>query len=86
MELRTLEIYAAVAFVVLLGVVIVLSIMATAMKVREDTAKRQANVDPTLLQHLHARHDRLQHIAWIVAYLTAGAFLATLIARVIGAT
>jgi hypothetical protein len=86
MDLRTLEIYAAVAFVVLLGVVIVLSVAAAAMKVREDTAKRQSNANPALLQRLHARHDRLQHIAWVVAYLTAGAFLTTLIARVIGAT
>jgi hypothetical protein len=86
MELRALEIYAAVAFVILLGIVIVLSIAATMLKVREDAAKRRPDADPALLQRLHARHDRVQHIAWIVAYLTAGAFLTTLIARIIGAT
>ena len=86
MELRTLEIYAAVAFVVLLGVVIVLSVAATMLKVREDTAKRQPSADPALLHRLHQQHDNIQHIAWIVAYLTAGAFVTTLIARIAGAT
>lgn len=86
MALRSLEIYAAVAFVLLLGLVIVLSVAAMAIKLQEDTAKRQPTRDPAQLQRLHARHDAIDRIAWIVAYLTAAAFLAMLVARVLSAS
>lgn len=86
MALRSLEIYAAVAFVVLLGLVIVLSVAAMAIKLQEDTAKHQPIPDPAKLQRLHARHDAIDRIAWIVAYLTAAAFIVTLVARVLSAS
>jgi hypothetical protein len=86
MALRSLEIYAAVAFVVLLGLVIVLSIAAMAIKLQEDAAKHQPTPDPAQLQRLHARHDAIDRIAWIVAYLTAAAFIFTLVARVLSAS
>jgi hypothetical protein len=79
MSLETLGTIATVLFVVLLGAALALSIWAMTVQMRQESSH------PEKAERLQVHHDRLQHVSWIIAYLTAAAFVVALLARVLGA-